>query len=163
MSEQMDAKRNTITQDGLKALQERLQYLKTTGRAHVAEQIATARAFGDLSENAEYDEAKNEQSRLESEILELEAAVRTAVVIADDAITTDRVNVGTTVKVYDEGEKYEDEYKLVGPHEADPMNNIISNESPIGRALIGKRKGEIALVEAPDGVIKLKVLSISRA
>lgn len=163
MTEHYEQKRNTITEDGLKAIRERLEYLKTTGRAHVADMIATARAFGDLSENAEYDEAKNEQSRLEAEINELEAAVRTAVVIADEDITTDHVNIGTVVTLYDEDERCEEVYRIVGSHEADPMQNIISNESPMGIALIGKRKDEVAVVEAPDGVIRLRVLAIDRA
>lgn len=161
MSE-MEIKRNAITLDGLKKMQERLDYLKTTGRAQIAEQIAVARSYGDLSENAEYDAAKDEQSKLEGEIVELEMAIRTAVVVSEEDITTEKVNVGTTIRVYDEEEDYEEEYRLVGPHEADPMNGAISVDSPIGHALIGKQVGEIALVEAPVGTIRLKVLSISR-
>ena len=161
MSE-MEIKRNAITLDGLKKMQERLEYLKTTGRAQIAEQIAVARSYGDLSENAEYDAAKDEQSKLEGEIVELEMAIRTAVVVSEEDITTEKVNVGTTIRVYDEEEDYEEEYRLVGPHEADPMNGAISVDSPIGHALIGKQVGEIALVEAPVGTIRLKVLSISR-
>lgn len=160
MSEQ--GKRNNITAEGLKALQDRLEYLKTTGRAQIAEQIAVARSFGDLSENAEYDAARNEQGKMEGEILELEAAIRNAVVISDDEITNEKVNVGTTVRVFDESEQCEDEYRIVGPQEADPMNNAISDDSPMGIALIGRKVGEVAQVEAPVGVIRLKVLSIAR-
>ena len=157
-----ELKHNNITAEGLKALQERLDYLKTTGRAQIAEQIATARAFGDLSENAEYVAARNEQGKMESEIAELEAAIRTAVVVNDDEITTEKVNVGTTVHVYDASEDYEDDYRIVGPHEADPMNNAISSESPMGAALLGKHVGDVAVVSAPDGEIRIKVLGISR-
>jgi len=155
-------KRNNITAEGLKALQERLEYLKTTGRAQIAEQIAVARSFGDLSENAEYDAARNDQAKLEGEILELEATLRTAVVVADEEITNEKVNLGTTVVVYDEDEKCEDEYRIVGPSEADPMNNVISTDSPVGAALMGKKKGQTAVVEAPDGEIRMKILSIAR-
>jgi len=156
------SKHNSITAEGLKALQERLDYLKNTGRAQIAEQIAVARSFGDLSENAEYDAARNDQAKLEGEILELEATIRNAVVVADDEITGDKVNLGTTVRIYDEGEKCEEEYRVVGPSEADPMNNIISTDSPLGAALMGKKKGQVAVVEAPDGEIRIKILSIAR-
>lgn len=155
-------KKNHITAEGLKALQDRLEYLKTTGRAQIAEQIAVARSFGDLSENAEYDAARNDQAKLEGEILELEATLRTAVVVADDEITSDKVNLGTTVTVYDESEKCEDEYRIVGPSEADPMNNILSTDSPVGTALLGKKVGQTVTVLAPDGEIKMKILSIAR-
>ncbi|MBQ9300175.1 MAG: transcription elongation factor GreA [Clostridia bacterium] len=156
-------KRTHITADGLKAIQERLEYLKTTGRAQIAEQIAVARSFGDLSENAEYDAARNDQAKLEGEILELEATVRNAVVVSDEEITNDKVNLGTTVVVFDEAEQEEDEYKIVGPSEADPMNNIISSDSPVGSALMGKKKGQSVVVLAPNGEIRLKILSISRS
>ena len=155
-------KHNHITAEGLKAIQERLEYLKTTGRAQIAEQIAVARSFGDLSENAEYDAARNDQAKLEGEILELEATVRNAVVVSDDEITNDRVNLGTTVRVLDETEQEEDEYRIVGPSEADPMNNVISTDSPVGAALMGKKKGQTAVVQAPNGEIRLKILSIAR-
>lgn len=156
------AKHNHITAEGLKAIQERLDYLKTTGRAQIAEQIAVARSFGDLSENAEYDAARNDQAKLEGEILELEATVRNAIVVSDDEITNDKVNLGTTVTVFDETEREEDEYRIVGPSEADPMNNVISTDSPVGAALMGKRVGQTAVVIAPNGEIKLKILSIVR-
>lgn len=157
-----NSKHNNITEEGLKALQERLDYLKTTGRAQIAEQIAVARSFGDLSENAEYDAARNDQAKLEGEILELEATLRNAVVVSDDQITGDKVNLGTTVTVRDEGEKENFEYRIVGPSEADPMNNIISTDSPIGTALMGKKVGQTVVVTAPVGEIRLTVLSISR-
>ena len=161
MSE-VEIKRNAITADGLKKMQERLEELKTAGRARIAEQIAVARSYGDLSENAEYDAAKDEQAKLEGEIVELDMAIRTAVVVSDDEITTEKVNVGTTVVVRDEEDGFEEEYRLVGPHEADPMNNAVSTDSPIGTALMGKMKGDIAVVEAPVGQIRLKIVSIAR-
>ena len=161
MSE-MEMKRNAITADGLKKMQERLEELKTAGRARIAEQIAVARSYGDLSENAEYDAAKDEQAKLEGEIVELEMAIRTAVVVSDEDITTEKVNVGTTIRVRDEEDGYEEDYRLVGPHEADPMNGAISVDSPLGHALIGKKVGEVALVEAPVGVIRMTVVSIAR-
>lgn len=156
-------KRTHITADGLKAIQDRLEYLKTTGRAQIAEQIAVARSFGDLSENAEYDAARNDQAKLEGEILELEATIRNAVVVSDDEITNDKVNLGTTVVVFDESEQEQDEYKIVGPSEADPMNNVISSDSPVGAALMGKKKGQSVVVQAPNGEIRMKIISISRS
>lgn len=157
-----EVKRNEITAEGLKALKDRLEYLKTTGRAQISELIATARSFGDLSENAEYDAAKDQQAKMEGEIVELEAAIRTAVVVSDEEITNEKVNVGTTVRVLDQDEDFEDEYRIVGPHEADPMNNAISIDSPVGAALIGKRKGDELTIEIPSGLSHLKVLSIER-
>ena len=157
-----EVKRNEITAEGLKALKDRLEYLKTTGRAQISELIATARSFGDLSENAEYDAAKDQQAKMEGEIVELEAAIRTAVVVSDEEITNEKVYVGTTVRVLDQDEDFEDEYRIVGPHEADPMNNAISIDSPVGAALIGKRKGDELTIEIPGGLSHLKVLSIER-
>lgn len=157
-----EVKHNEITAEGLKALKDRLEYLKTTGRAQISELIATARSFGDLSENAEYDAAKDQQAKMEGEIVELEAAIRTAVVVSDEEITNEKVNVGTTVRVLDQDEDFEDEYRIVGPHEADPMNNAISIDSPVGAALIGKRKGDELTIEIPGGLSHLKVLSIER-
>ena len=157
-----EVKRNEITAEGLKALTDRLEYLKTTGRAQISELIATARSFGDLSENAEYDAAKDQQAKMEGEIVELEAASRTAVVVSDEEITNEKVNVGTTVRVLDQDEDFEDEYRIVGPHEADPRYNAISIDSPVGAALIGKRKGDELTIEIPGGLSHLKVLSIER-
>ena len=154
--------KTVVSAEGMKKMEEKLQYLTTVRRAEVAEQISVARGFGDLSENAEYDEAKNEQSRLEAEILELEAAIRTAIVIDDENVSTDSVNVGTSVRVLyvDEGE--EEEYAIVGARESDPMHNKISNESPVGAALLGHRAGDTVIVEAPDGPMPLKILEIYR-
>jgi transcription elongation factor GreA len=149
-----------VSVEGMKNLEERLQFLTTKRRAEVAEQIAIARGFGDLSENAEYDEAKNEQSRLEAEIIELENLIRTATVVDDSDVSTDRVNIGTTVRVFDDELKEEIEYTIVGARESDPMHNRISNESPMGAALLGKKKGQTVKVQAPGGDIKLKIKDI---
>ena len=157
-----NVKRTNITAEGLKALQERLEYLKTTGRAQIAEQIAVARSFGDLSENAEYDEAKKEQAKVEEQITRLQQTIRTATVVADDEITTEKVSIGTTVKVkdLDDGETYE--YAIVGANEADPMENKISNESPVGAGLIGMKRNQTATILIPAGTLRYKILSIKK-
>lgn len=151
-----------LTYDGLKKLEEELDYLKSVKRPEVAEKIKQARAFGDLSENSEYDEAKNEQAFIEGRIATIEAMLRNAQVIDEEDIAIDKVSVGCTVKVYDEDFKEEAEYTIVGSTEADPMNNKISDESPIGKALLGKRVGDTVSVEVPAGIIKLKVLEIHK-
>lgn len=159
MSEYEHTNKIVVSADGLRQMEEKLQYMTTIRRAEVAEHLNIARGFGDLSENAEYDEAKDEQAKLEAEILELEAALRNVVVI-DGEVSTDAVNVGTTVRVLylDEGD--EEEFTIVGARESDPMNNKISNESPIGQALLGHKAGEVVSVEAPDGAYELKILEI---
>ncbi|MEG6566707.1 transcription elongation factor GreA [Thermoanaerobacterium saccharolyticum] len=151
-----------LTYDGLKKLEEELDYLKSVKRPEVAEKIKQARAFGDLSENSEYDEAKNEQAFIEGRIATIEAMLRNAQVIDEEDIAIDKVSVGCTVKVYDEDLKEEVEYTIVGSTEADPMNNKISDESPIGKALLGKKVGDTVSVEVPAGIIKLKVLEIHK-
>ncbi len=152
--------KKVVSAEGMKKLEEQLQFLSTTRRAEVAEMIAVARGFGDLTENAEYDEAKNEQSRLEAQIIELENIIRTAIVVDDENVSTDRVNIGTTVRVHD-GELDEvTEYAIVGAHESDPMNNRISNESPMGAALLGKRRGQTVRVDAPAGPIEVTIIDI---
>lgn len=152
--------KTVVSVEGMKKLEEKLQYLSTIRRAEVAEQIAIARGFGDLSENAEYDEAKNEQSRLEAEIVDLENTIRTALVIDDSDVSTEQVNIGTTVRVYDNEFKEEVEYTIVGAREADPLSNRISNESPMGAALLGKKKGQTVKVNAPGGLVTLKIRDI---
>ena len=156
------AKRRVVSAEGMKKLEEKLEYLTGTRRAEVAEKLNVARGYGDLSENAEYDAAKNEQATLESEIAELEATIRTAIVLSDENFSTDRVNVGVHVRVRYLDDDSEEEYALVGALESDPMANRISNECPIGAALLGKQVGDLVDVEAPDGVIKLEVLEITR-
>ena len=153
-------KKTVLTKEGYKKLEAELDHYISVRRNEIADQIAVARGFGDLSENAEYDEAKNEQSRLEAEIIDLENTIRTALVIDDSEVATDRVNFGTTVKVYDDELKEEVEYTIVGARESDPLNNRISNESPMGAALLGKKKGQTVKVNAPGGVITLKIRDI---
>ena len=141
-------------------MEEKLKYMTTVRRAEVAEHLNIARGFGDLSENAEYDEAKDEQAKLEADIVELEAALRNVVVIDDQDVTTDFVNVGTTVRVLYLDDEEEEEFTIVGARESDPMNNKISNESPIGSAMLRHKVGEAVTVEAPDGPYELKILEI---
>jgi len=159
MSEQENVNKTVVSAEGLRQMEEKLKYMTTVRRAEVAEHLNIARGFGDLSENAEYDEAKDEQAKLEADIVELEAALRNVIVI-DGEISTDAVNVGTTVRVLylDEGD--EEEFTIVGARESDPMNNKVSNESPIGVALLGHKMGETVSVEAPDGAYDLKILEI---
>ena len=128
----------------------------------IKDALAEARAQGDLSENAEYDEAKNEQSRIEAKIVEMENTLRNCVVVEDDEVSTDVIGVGNTVKVKNLTMKIDQTITIVGANETDPKNMKISSESPIGAALLGKRKGETVDVEVPAGVMKLKVLEISR-
>ena len=154
--------KTVVSPEGMRKMEEKLQYLTTVRRAEVAEQISIARGFGDLSENAEYDEAKNEQSRLEAEIMELENAIHTAIVVDDENVSTDSVNVGTIVKVLFVEDGDEEEYTIVGARESDPINNKISNECPMGAALLGHKIGETVAVEAPDGVYHLTILGIRR-
>ncbi len=152
----------TVSSEGLKKLQEELEYLKTTKRREVAEAIKVARAFGDLSENSEYDEAKNEQGTVEQRIADIEEMLKNIKVIYDHDVKTDTVSVGTKVKVYDETYEEEVEYTLVGSNETNPMEFKISEESPIGRALIGAAVGEVVKAETPGGEVSLKVLEISK-
>lgn len=156
------AKQTTVSTEGLKKLQEELEYLKTTKRKEVAEAIKVARAFGDLSENSEYDEAKNEQGLVEARIAEIESMLKNVKVIDESNINTDKVDVGNRVKVYDETFEEEIEYTLVGSSESDPTMFKISDESPIGRALIGAALGETVKAETPGGEIVMKILEISK-
>ncbi len=156
------AKQTTVSSEGLKKLQEELEYLKTTKRKEVAEAIKVARGFGDLSENSEYDEAKNEQGLVEARIAEIEAMLKNVKVIDESNIATDRVNVGNRVKVFDETFEEEIEYTIVGSSEANPMEFKISDESPIGKALIGAEIGEVVKAETPGGETVMKVLEISK-
>lgn len=151
-----------LTYEGVRKLEEELNYLKTVKRKEVTQKIKTALSFGDLSENSEYDEAKNEQAFIEGRIANLENMLKTAKVIDEEDITTDTVNIGATVKVKDLEFDDEVEYTIVGSAEADPGKLKISNESPIGRSLIGKRVGDLVDVNIPDGVIKYKILEIKK-
>lgn len=155
-------KQTTVSSEGLKKLQDELEYLKTTKRKEVAEAIKVARAFGDLSENSEYDEAKNEQAAVEQRIAEIESMLKNVKVINEHDIKTDTVNVGNRVKVFDETFGEELEYTIVGSSETNPLEMKISDESPIGRALIGATLGEVVKAETPGGEVTMKVIEISK-
>ena len=158
-----NAKEVVVTVAGLKALEDELEELKTVRRKDVAEKIKVARGFGDLSENSEYDEAKNEQAFIESRIAQLEAMLKNARVIDNDELNLDTVSVGTHVKIEDEDGEVE-EYDITGSTEADPLNGKISDESPVGAALMGQKVGQTVTVSLPNGgTIDFKILEISRA
>ncbi len=158
-----NAKEVIVTVAGLKALEDELDELKTVRRKDVAEKIKVARGFGDLSENSEYDEAKNEQAFIESRIAQLEAMLKNARIIDNDELNLDTVSVGIHVKIEDEDGEVE-EYDITGSTEADPMNGKISDESPVGAALVGKKTGDSVTVSLPNGgTIDYKILEISRA
>ena len=150
-----------LTREGLKQLEDELENLRSVKRAEVKERLKEAIALGDLSENSEYDDAKNEQAFMEGR-MELEKMIRNAKVIDEDAHQEGTVTVGSLVKVKDIEFDEINEYRLVGTVEADPMNNRISNESPVGRALLGRKKGEIVDVEVPAGIIKYEILEVSK-
>ncbi len=156
------AKTIKITDDGLKKLKQELETLKTEGRADIAEKIKVARGYGDLSENSEYDEAKNEQAKLEARIVEIEAMLKNVEIIEDIKGKAKTVVIGVKVKVLDVEYGDEDEYRVVGSTEADSRNGWISDESPMGKALLGKKIGDEVTVEAPGGEFKVKILEISK-
>jgi transcription elongation factor GreA len=151
-----------LTFEGLKKLEQELEYLKSVKRREVAERIKQALSFGDISENSEYDEAKNEQAQVEGRIVQLEGILKRAKVIDEDDIKTDVVSIGSKVSIFDMEFEEEVEYYIVGSTEADPSKYKISNESPVGKALIGKAKDEIVEVQVPDGVIKYKIIDIRK-
>lgn len=151
-----------LTYEGLKEREKELEYLKTEKRKEISEKIKVALGFGDLSENAEYDEAKNEQAEVEAKIIKLEKMLKNARIIDDEEISTEVVSLGIKVKVLDIDMEEEEVYSIVGSEEADPMQNKISDESPIGRALIGAKAGEKVTVSAPNGEYELKILEISK-
>ena len=156
------AKIYKFTEEGLKKLQDELEDLKTNGRKDIAERIKVARGYGDLSENSEYDDAKNEQAKIEARIVELESMLKNYEIISEDDIALDKVAVGVKVKVLDTEYGDESEYRVVGSTEADPRDGKISDESPVGKALLGKKLGDEVIVEAPGGEFKLKIVEISK-
>jgi transcription elongation factor GreA len=156
----MAEKEMFLTPDGLRRLEEELEYLKTTKRKEVAERIKQAKAFGDLSENSEYEDAKNEQAFVEGRILALEQMLRNAKVIQGNGAANE-VAIGSRVRVRDLGTGEECEYWIVGSAEADPAQARISNESPVGRALLGRRPGDVVEVQVPAGSLRLEVVSLS--
>ena len=151
-----------MTQEGLDNLKKRLEYLKTVKRYEVAARIKTAREYGDLSENAEYDEAKSEQGFVVGEISELEAKIKKVKVIDDNDIHTEDVGVGSIVKVKDLEFGDTEEYKIVGSAESDITQNKLSNESPVGRGLIGAKVGQVVTIPIPDGEVQYEILEIRR-
>lgn len=158
----MDEKEILLTQEGYDNLEKELEYLKTEKRSEISERIKVALGFGDLSENSEYDEAKNAQAANEIKIIELENKLRYARIIDESEINTKTVQVGNKVKVLDIEFDEELEYTIVGSTEVDLSQNKISNESPIGAALIGAKKGQEVEVQVPAGVMKYKIISISK-
>ena len=158
----MEQQEVILTQEGYNKLEEELNYLKTEKRTEIAERIKIARGFGDLSENSEYDEAKSAQAENEEKIVELETKIRNAKVIDAKEIDTKTVQIGNTVKLLDVEFNDEIEYTIVGSTEVNLEEKKISNESPIGKALLGRKKGETVDVNAPDGVVQFKILAIKK-
>ena len=149
-----------ITKEGKKEKEERLEYLRTVRRPEVLEKLKTAREYGDLSENSEYDAARNEQGRVESEIQMIEETLRVAIIVDSEELKNDKVRIGSTVKVLDIDFDEELEYKIVGSIESDPDRGWVSNVSPIGSGLIGKKKGETVDIKTPNGTFQVKILAI---
>ncbi len=148
-----------LTAKGLEALKIELDDLKINQRAKNAEDIKTAREFGDLSENAEYDAAKEEQGKINARIAEIEMQLRNVVII-DENVKSDIIQIGSTVTIYDKEFDEKETYTIVGVSEADPSNNKLSNESPIGAALLGKKKGDVASAKTPGGIIEIEIISV---
>ena len=155
------AQETLLTIEGLKELEAELEELKTVGRKEAAEKIKVARSFGDLSENSEYDEAMSDQAKLEARISEIEHIIKTAKVLDVESLGTENVHIGSTVKIVDKKKK-EFTYTIVGFAQADPAVGKISDESPVGKALIGHKVGDIVEVEAPCGIIKYEVMEITK-
>jgi len=152
-----------LTPEGYEKLKEEIEYLSNDKRREVADRIRVAREFGDIAENAEYDDAKNEQALLEHRIATLEERLRNARVITKKDVAKDVVSVGSKVRLRDLSAKQTVEYRIVGSAEANPAENKLSNESPVGKAIIGKKKGETVEVSAPRGAMKFKILEIKAA
>ncbi|MEH3054743.1 MAG: transcription elongation factor GreA [Patulibacter minatonensis] len=150
-----------LTREGLEKLQAELEHLETEGRRQVADRIKEARDFGDISENSEYDDAKNEQAQIEARIIQLQDRIRSATVVDHDDVSTDRVQVGSTVSFTDEATGKAQEYTIVGSAEASPSEGKLSNESPVGKALLGGKLGSVVSVQLPKGEPrKLKINKI---
>ena len=147
---------------GVEALRQELKELRTTGRADIAEKIKEAKSFGDLSENSEYDEAKSDQGKLEARIAEIEYMLAHVRIVDESSLTTDAVHVGSRVMLFDEEFKEEVEYQIVGFAQADPIEGRISDDSPVGKALLGHKEGDVVEAEAPGGISVYKIISISR-
>ncbi len=156
----MTNKEVVLTYEGLKKLEEELEFLKSVKRREIAERIKQALSFGDISENSEYDEAKNEQAHVEGRIAQLETMLKHARVIDEDEVNTEEVSLGSKVKLLDMEYNEEVVYYIVGSTEANPTKFKISNESPVGNELMGKKRGDVVEVNVPDGIIKFQVLEI---
>ena len=154
------ARETVLTPEGLKELKAKIDYLSGDRRREVAERIKEAREFGDISENAEYDDAKNEQAMLEKQISDLEEKLRNARVIDAKSVDTDVVSVGVTVHVKDQKTDKSTKFKIVGSAEADPSESKLSNESPVGKALMGHRAGETVRLVVPAGAVEMKILTV---
>ena len=158
----MSDKEIILTQDGLKKLEDELENLKSVKRREVAERIKVAIGYGDISENSEYEDAKNEQAFIEGRVITLEKMLRNARIINNDDIDTDSVSIGSPVTVEDMEFGDTMEYAIVGSAESDPLNNKISNESPVGKAILGKKKGTVVEVNVPAGIIQYKIIDIKK-
>ena len=158
----MAKKQMLYTQQGYQELIDELQYLKIEKREKIKNDIAVARSFGDLSENSEYDEARNEQAKNEARIKELEELLENAVVLDESSIDTSVISLGSSVKIKNDDNGMEFNYDLVGSNESNPIEGKISDQSPIGAALIGKKAGDRVAVETPGGIVHLSVLEVSR-
>lgn len=156
------AKQTILTDEGLRNYEQELEYLKTVKRKEVAEKIKVALSFGDLSENSEYDEAKNDQAMLEARISQIESILKNAKIIDESELSNEHIHIGSKVRVYDYDFEEEADYQIIGSDEADPFNGKLSDESPVGSALIGHQVGDIVEVDTPDGVVKFKILDISK-
>lgn len=158
----MAEKKVVLTYEGLKKMEEELENLKTVKRKDVAEKIKEARGQGDLSENAEYDSAKEEQAEMEARIVQLEKMLRNAEVIDEEEVSADIVGLGSKVEVYDVEFDETMVYTIVGSAEADPMNGRISNESPVGMALLGHVEGDTIVIDTPDGPVQFEIKSVAK-
>lgn len=156
----MAAKQVMLTKEGLAKYQEELETLRNVKRKEVSEKIKVARSFGDLSENSEYDEAKNEQAKIEARIADLEVMLKDVQIISEEEQIGDKAHIGSKVKVLDVEFNEEEVYQLVGSAEADPRLGKISDDSPVGRAIIGHSAGEVLDVETPGGTIQIKIVEI---
>ena len=152
-----------LTKEAYKELEEKLAYLKNQGRVDVAEKIKVARSFGDISENSEYDAAREEEALLEQEISQIEEDLKIAQIIDNKKVNKDVISVGAEVDVYDRVYKEDLTFKIMGSFESDPTKGLISNESPIGKALMGKKEGDSVSIETPAGTLKFNVLKVARA
>ena len=158
----MASKEVVLTYEGVKKTEEELAYLKSTKRREVADRIKQALSFGDISENSEYDEAKNEQAQIEAKIIQLETLLKNAVVIDEEEVTTEKVTIGTKAVIKFMDTKEQVEYQIVGSTEANPLKGKLSNESPIGQAIIGKKVGDKAVAHTPAGDLKITIVSIDK-